>query len=150
MVVGENWLTECQECRWAKFWAVVPPVHHGAFLHAEKNKLYGYADDSTFVAVVSSHSERIDVAESLNRDLNMVVCGVTLGDRMKLKASKTKTMIVSRSGTIHHLSTELTLDGTGPKESVDLVILGATLDAKMTFEQRIRHVLELQLTGLVS
>ena len=52
---------------------------------------------------------------------------------MKLNASKTKTMIVSRSCTVHPQLTPLTLDGTVVKESADLVILGATFDAKMTF-----------------
>ena len=48
-------------------------------------------------------------------------------------ASKTKTMIVSRSRTVHPQLTPLTLDGTVLKESADLVILGITFDAKMTF-----------------
>ena len=70
------------------------------------------------------------VPESMNRDINRVsvwcnLCG------MKLNASKTKTMIVSRSRTVHPLLTPLTLDGTVLKESADLVILGVTFDAKM-------------------
>ena len=68
-----------------------------------ENKLYGYADDSTPVAVVPSPGERVAVSESMNDDLNRVsvwcnLCG------MKLNASKTKTMIVSRSRTVHLLS----------------------------------------------
>ena len=59
---------------------------------------------------------------------------------MKLNASKTKTMIVSRSRTVHPLLTPLTLDGTVLKESVDLVILGVTFDAKLTFEKDLRSV----------
>ena len=43
---------------------------------------------------------------------------------MKLNVSKTKTMIVSRSRTVHPQLSPLTLDGTVLKESVDLVILG--------------------------
>ena len=42
-----------------------------------ENKLYGYADDSTLVAIVPSHFERVAVSESMNRDLNRVVRGVT-------------------------------------------------------------------------
>ena len=38
---------------------------------------------------------------------------------MKLNASKTKTMIVSRSRTVHPQLTPLTLDGTVLKESAD-------------------------------
>ena len=37
-----------------------------------ENKLYGYADDSTLVAVVPSPGERVAVSESMNRDLNRV------------------------------------------------------------------------------
>ena len=54
---------------------------------------------------------------------------------MKLNASKTKTMIVSRSCTMHPQSPELTIGGTVLKESNDLVILGVTFDSKMTFRK---------------
>ena len=37
-----------------------------------ENKLYGYADDSTLLAVVPSSGERVAVSESMNRDLNRV------------------------------------------------------------------------------
>ena len=59
---------------------------------------------------------------------------------MKLNASKTKTMIVSRSHTMHPQSPPLTIDGTVLKESDDLVILGETLDSKMIFEKHLRSV----------
>ena len=42
-------------------------------------------------------------------------------------------MIVSRPRTVHPQVTPLTLDGTLLKESAELVILGLTFDAKMTF-----------------
>ena len=54
-----------------------------------------------------------------------------------MNASKTKTMIISRSRTIHPQSTPLTLDVTVLKESADLVILGVSFDAKMTFEKHL-------------
>ena len=47
---------------------------------------------------------------------------------MKLNASKTKTMIVSWSHTMHPQSPTLTTGGTVLKESDDLVILGVTFD----------------------
>ena len=59
---------------------------------------------------------------------------------MKLNASKTKTMIVSRSRAMHSQSPALTIGGTMQKESDDLVISGVTLDSKMTFEKHLRSV----------
>ena len=59
---------------------------------------------------------------------------------MKLNASKTKTMIVFKSRTVHPQLTPLTLDGTVLEESADLVILGVTFDAKMAFEKHLRSV----------
>ena len=59
---------------------------------------------------------------------------------MKLNASKTKTMIVSRSCTVYPQLTQLTLDGTVLKDSADIVILGVTFDAKMTFKKHLRSV----------
>ena len=53
---------------------------------------------------------------------------------MKFNASKTKTMIVFRSSTIHPQSTQLTLVRSVPTEYADLVILGVTFDVKMIFE----------------
>ena len=82
---------------------------------------------------------RVAVAESLSRDLVKVSewCDLWV---MKLNASKTKTMIVSRSRTMHPQSPALTIDGTVLKESDDLVILGVTFDSKMTFEKHLRSV----------
>ena len=79
---------------------------------------------------------RVAVAESMIRDLGRVtdLCGI------KLNASKTKNMIVSRSRTMHPQSPPLTNGGTVLKESDDLVILGVTFDSKMTFEKHLRSV----------
>ena len=59
---------------------------------------------------------------------------------MKLNASKIKNMIVSRSRTMHPQSPLLTIGGTVLMESDDLVILGVTIDSKMTFEKHLRSV----------
>ena len=75
----------------------------------------------------------------MNRDINRVSVWCNLWG-MKLNASKTKTMIVSRSRTVHSQLTPLTLDGTVLEESADLVILGVAFDAKMTFEKHLRSV----------
>ena len=58
-----------------------------------------------------SPGERVAVSESMNRDLNRVSVRCNLWE-MKLNASKTKTMIVSRSCTVHPQLTPLTLGGT--------------------------------------
>ena len=117
---------------------IVPPVHFGAFFILE-NKLVGYADDSTLVAVVPSPGVRVAVAESLIRDFRRVREWCDLWG-MKLNASKTKSMIVSRSRTMHPQSAPLTIGGAVLKESDDLVILGVTFDSKMTFENHLRSV----------
>ena len=57
-----------------------------------------------------------------------------------MNASKTKTMIVSRSRTLHPQSPPLTIGGTELKEYDDLVILGVIFDSKMTFEKHLRSV----------
>ena len=59
---------------------------------------------------------------------------------MTLNESKTKTMIVSRSRTMHHQLPQLTIGGTVLKESDDLVVLGVTFDSKMTSEMHLRLV----------
>ena len=58
-----------------------------------KNKLIGYADDSTLMAVVPSPGIRVAVAESLIHDLGRVSEWCDLWG-MKVNASKTKTMIL--------------------------------------------------------
>ena len=79
------------------------------------------------------------VAESLIHDLGRVseLCDLW---GMKLNASKTKTMIVSRSRTMHSQSPPVTIGRTVLKESDDLVILGVTFDSKITYEKLLRSV----------
>ena len=92
-----------------------------------ENKLVGYADDSTLMAVVLSPGVRVSVAESLIRDLDRVSewCDLWV---MEVNASKTKTMITSRSHTMHPQSPPLTIGGTVLKESDDIVILRVSFD----------------------
>ena len=101
--------------------------------------MIGYADDSTLIAAVPFPGVRVTVAESLSSDLVKVskwcdLWGITSN------ASKTKTMIVSRSRTMHPKSPALTIGRTVPKESDDLVILGVPFDSQMTFEKHLRSV----------
>ena len=99
-----------------------------------ENKLIGYTDNSTLIAVVPSPGIRDAVAESLSRYLMKVSEWCDLWG-MKLNASKAKTkiMILSMSRTMHPQSPTLTIGGTVLKESDDLVILGVSFDSKMTF-----------------
>ena len=69
------------------------------------------------MAVVPSPGDRVTDAESLIRDLGRIsewcdLCGI------KLNASKTKTMIVSRSRTMHPRSPPLTIGGRNCTERV--------------------------------
>ena len=85
-----------------------------------------YAEDSTLMAVVPFPGVRVAEADSLIRDLGWVSEYCDLWG-MKLNASKTKTMIVSRSRTMHPQAPPLTIGGMVLKESDDLVILVVTL-----------------------
>ena len=109
--------------------------------------MIAYADDSTLIAGVPSPGIRVTVAESLRRDLGKVSEWSDLWG-MKLNASKTNTVIVSRSRTMHPQSPTLTIGGTELKETDDLVLLLVTFDSKMTFEQN--RFPEQLLKGLVS
>ena len=137
MDVAVNWSTLCQECRRAMFW--VRCLYTSELFSILETYLIGYADDSTLMAVVPSPGARVRVAESLNRDLVRVNAWCDLWG-MKLNASMTKTMIVSRSRTMHPQSPPLNIDGTVLKESDDLYILGVTFDSKLTFEKHLRSV----------
>ena len=140
------------QCCLSKLANVVSRVPHGSVLcpllfHSFtfelfsilEKKLIGYADDSTLIAVVSSPGVRATVAESLSRDLVRISewCDLLW---MKLNASKTKTLIVSRSRTMHSKLPALTIGGTVLKEPDDLVVLRVTFDSKMTFENHLYSI----------
>ena len=73
------------------------------------------------MAVVPSSGVRVAVTESLIHDIGRVSEWCDLSG-MKLNVSKTKTLIVSRSRTMHPQSPPLTIGGTVLKESDDLII----------------------------
>ena len=136
MVLGVNGLMLFQECRSSVLGLLLFLLYTSDFFSILENKLISYADDSTLMAVVPSIGVRVTVAESLIRDFGRVsewcdLCG------MKLNASKTMTMIVSRSRRMHPLSPPLTIGGTVLKESNDLVIFGVTFVSKLTFEKHL-------------
>ena len=91
---------------------IISPVHHFSTL---ENKLPGYADDSILMAVVPCPGVRVALADSMICDHGRVRewCNIW---GTKLNASKIKTMIVSRSRTMHPQSPPLTIGGTGIKE----------------------------------
>ena len=91
------------------------------------------------MAVVPSPNVRAAVAESLNRDLSRVSEWCNLWG-MKLNAGKTKTMIVSRSRTMHLQSPTITVGGTVLMESVELDILEVTFDSRLSFENHFRSI----------
>ena len=80
------------------------------FFSIFENKQIGYADDSTLTAVVPLPGVRVAVAESRICDLGRVTEWCDLW-WMKLNVSKTKTMIVSKSRTMHPKSPPLTIGG---------------------------------------
>ena len=100
-----------------------------------ENKLIGYADDATLMGVVPSPGVRVTVAESLIRDLGRVSEWCDLWG-MKLNASKTKTMMVSRSRSVHPQAPPLTIGGT----VLNHFIVGVTFDSQLTFEKHLRLV----------
>ena len=127
----------CQECN------VLGPLllllYTSELFSILENKLISYADDSTLIAVVPSPGVRVAVAQPLSRDLMKVSEWCDLRG-MKLNESKTKTILVSMSHTMHPQSPALTIGGTVMKEFDDLVILGVTFDSKMTFEKHLHSV----------
>ena len=99
--------------------------------------MLGYADDAKLITVVPTPGVRVTVAESLNRDLVKVSEWCDLWG-IKLNGSKTKTMMVSMSSTLHPLSPALTIGRTLVKGCDVLVILGVVFDFKLTFEKYLR------------
>ena len=75
-------------------------IYTSELFYVLENKLIGYADDSTLIAVVPSPGLGVAVAESMSRDLVKVSEWCDLWG-MKSNASKTKNMIVFRSRTLH-------------------------------------------------
>ena len=139
MVVVANWLTWCQIASGSVLGPKLFLLYTAELFCIVENKLYGYADHSSLVAVMPSPGEIVAVSQSMNRDLNRISMWCNLWG-MKLNECETKTIIVSRPRTVHPRLTPLTPDGTVLKESADLVIFGVTFDVQMTFEKHLRSV----------
>ena len=65
-----------------------------------ERKIISHSDDTTLYAEVASHSDHINVANSLNRDLFKIQCSTW---EMKLNSHKTHS-IIDKSSTIFNLS----------------------------------------------
>ena len=87
--------------------------------------------------------------ESLNSEIGKVSEWCNL-QKIKLNKSKTKTMIVSRSRTMHSLSPTLIIGGTVLKESDDLDIVGVTFDSRWLLRSIFALLPEQLLKGLIS
>ena len=104
-----------------------------------ENKLVAYADDATLFASVPSPDRRPDIAESLNRDLARISAWCKSWG-MKLNASKTQSMTVSRSRTFDPVHPDLLIDNIPLSTYNSFKILGVILDSKFTFEKHIRSI----------
>jgi len=103
------------------------------------NLLVGYADDATLVSVAQSPANRIEISNSLQCDVDKI-CDWCSRWGMSLNVGKTKTMTVSRSRTVLPRFPILTLNGVELEEQSELLILGVTLDSKLTFERHVRSI----------
>ena len=114
-------------------------VYTSDLFNMVSNHLVGYADDTTLYAVIPNASKRPDVTASLNRDLESIDNWCCQW-QMKLNATKTKTLLVSRSRTSQPVHGDLILGGCSLSVSDSLKILGIRFDSKLTFEAHIRDV----------
>ena len=90
-------------------------------------------------AEVASPSERINVANSLNRNLAKIQSWCSTWG-MKLNPHKTQSIIISRSRTPYPSHPPLTLCGFDLEVSSSFKLLGVTIDDKLTFEKHIRNI----------
>ena len=122
-LVRVNWLTSCQEWAGIVSGPLLFLLYTSELIYILENKLISYSDDSTLIAVVPSHGVRVAVVESLWCDLIKVSewCDLWGMKLMKLNASKTKTMIVSWSPTMHPQSPAFTNGRAVLKESDTLL-----------------------------
>ena len=87
----------------------------------------------SLVSVMPSPGVRVTLAKSLNRDLSKVSEWCDLWG-MKLNASKTRTMMVTRSRTMYPQSPPLTIG-----RSL-MTLMGVAFDSKITYEMNICSV----------
>ena len=124
-----------------------------SFIQKEFNLIYkkeNIANDTTIYSEISTPSDRVKVAVSLNRDLPRIQTWCSTWD-MKLNPNKTHLIIVSRSRTALQQYLPLSLCRVELETSTFLKLLGIVLDNKLTFEMHIRNISNSipQRTGLI-
>ena len=102
-----------------------------------ENILVSYADDATLLAVVTSPAARLDVSDSLNRDLAKISSWCRNWG-MLMNPTKTQSMIFGRSRTVHPPHLDLLIDNVPLVNSNSFKILGVQFDQKFTFEAHLR------------
>ena len=115
-------------------------VYSSKMFELVENRLYAYADDSTFLAVVRKRADRPAVAASVNRDLARIQewC---IHWCMILIPTKTKALVVSRSRTANIPHGDLVLSAWSFHfASPNLDILGVKFYSKITFEDRVHGI----------
>ena len=102
-----------------------------------ENQLYLYADDSTLFCEIKSTDNPIAVTASLNRDLEKMRIWA---DRWKVtfEPSKCKATTISRKRNPTRL--DLLFGGTILAETNELVILGVTIDSKLTWKKHVCNI----------
>ena len=153
----------CVDGKFSAFQPVVSGVPQGSVLgpilfilytsdmwNGLENKIVSYADDTTVYAEVKCPADRATVSDSLNRDLVTIESWCNTWG-MKLNPSKTSTIIVSRSRTLHPPHPPLQLCGSFLEVSRSIRLLGVVIDDKLTFEDHIRSTAGsiAQKTGLI-
>ena len=104
-----------------------------------ENEIISYANDTTLYTEVAVPSDRINFANSLNRDIAKIQSwSSTWG--MKLDLYKIHSITISYSRKTHPPHPHLTLCGLDLEVSTSLELLGITTDDKLTFEKHIRNI----------
>ncbi len=125
-------------------------IYTSDVLQITSNPIYRYAGDVTLVAVVDSLKSHLDVSASLNEDFRHISVWCHTWN-MKLNASISKCLCISRSHMLNPPHGPLIVDGAPLTVCDKLDILGVRFNSKLTFKWYIRHLVSfaLQKLGIV-
>ncbi len=107
-------------------------VYTSDLLQIISNPIYGYADDVTFVANVDAPKPCLDVSASLNENLRRISDWCRTWN-VKLDASKSKCLCISRFRMLNPPHGPLLVDGAPLTVCDELDILGIRFDSKLTW-----------------